>query len=94
MMGKAIPIKEKKGVLSGDTYHAGNDRKRRKMDIIEIAETIAFIIFSTIVNDNSSIFYPHQKAGVFLRLSDSCIQNDLVSQVSHHFFFIPDAFCS
>ena len=73
MMGKAMPIKEKKGVLRGDTYHAGKDRKRRKMEIMVIAKTIAFIVLSTIVNENSSIFYLHQKADAFLRMSDCCI---------------------
>ena len=49
IMGKAIPIKEKKAVLSGDTYHAGNDKKSRIMDVIVITTTSAFNIFCTII---------------------------------------------
>lgn len=49
IMGKAMPIKEKKAVLRGDTYHAGKDKKSNKMDTKVITTTIAFIIFSTIV---------------------------------------------
>jgi hypothetical protein len=49
MTGNAMPIKEKKGVRSGDTYHAGKERKSRKMDTVVIRITIAFIIFLSIV---------------------------------------------
>lgn len=94
MMGKAMPIKEKKDVLSGDTYHAGNDKKRKKMDIMVITKTITFIIFSTIINGNNSIFDLHQKADAFLRMSDCCILIALVYQVFHQFSLTLDASCS
>src|SRR5690554_1890402 len=81
IIGKAMPINEKKDVLSGDTYHAGNDRKRKKMDIMVITKTITFIIFCTIINGNSSIFYLHQIVDAFLRMSDCCI---LIARSEEH----------
>lgn len=94
IIGKAMPINEKKDVLSGDTYHAGNDRKRKKMDIMVITKTITFIIFCTIINGNSSIFYLHQIVDAFLRMSDCCILIALVYLIWHQFFLTPDFFCN
>ena len=56
MIGKAIPIKEKKGVRSGDMYHAGKDSKSRRMDVMLTAWKIAFIIFLSIISC-SCFFY-------------------------------------
>lgn len=49
MRGKAIPIKEKNGVLSGDIYHAGKDSKSSSMDVMLTAMKIAFNNFLNIV---------------------------------------------
>ena len=48
MMGTAIPINEKKDVLSGETYHAGKDNNSRSMEMIVTTRTIALIIFCII----------------------------------------------
>ena len=60
--GKAIPINEKKAVLRGDTYQAGKDRKRNKMDINVITTNIDFVIFRSII---WCLFY-------FLPASNNC----------------------
>ncbi len=57
IMGKAIPMNEKKGVLVGETYQAGKDKKSRKMDSIVIANTIAFIILRPIVYKKLLLFF-------------------------------------
>lgn len=57
IIGNAIPMNEKKGVLKGDTYHAGKDKKSRKMDSIVIANTIAFIILRPIVYKKLLLFF-------------------------------------
>ena len=57
MMGKAIPMNEKKGVLSGDKYHAGKDRKSRNTDNRVKASTIDFIILRPIVYKKLLLFF-------------------------------------
>lgn len=47
--GKAIPIKEKKAVLSGDIYHAEKDSKSSRMDVMLTTMKIAFNSFLNIV---------------------------------------------
>ena len=56
MMGKAIPMNEKKGVLRGDINHAGKDKKSRNMDMKEIPSANAFIIFCTITYKRLLLF--------------------------------------
>lgn len=58
MMGKAIPIKEKKDVLKGDIYHAGKDNKSNIMAMVVLPSTIALIIFFTIENARLYYFSP------------------------------------
>ncbi len=49
MIGKAIPIKEKKAVRSGEIYHAGKDSKSIRMDTMLTASKMAFNNFLNMV---------------------------------------------
>ena len=49
MIGKAIPMKEKKAVRSGDIYHAGKDSKSSIMDAMLTTMKIDFNSFLNIV---------------------------------------------